>query len=142
LDCEHLLTDCSQLATRNSQLVKNILIVGAGGFLGAVARYGVNLAVGAFWGREFPLATMLINISGSFILGLLATLAAERLEIDQNWRLFVATGFVGAYTTFSTFEYETHRLAETGALSLAALNVLLSVIAGLLAVHLGVMLAR
>jgi CrcB protein len=122
--------------------MRNFLIVGVGGFLGAVARYGVALAVALFWTREFPLATFLINVTGSFVLGLFATLAAERLQLDPRWRLFVATGFVGAYTTFSTFEYETQRLAEAGAAWWGLLNVVASVAVGYAAVQLGVWLAR
>jgi CrcB protein len=122
--------------------MRNFLVVGAGGFLGAMARYGVNLVVARFWTIDFPLATLLINVSGSFILGLFSTLAAERLEIDPRLRLFVATGFVGAYTTFSTFEYETQRLAEAGALWWGFVNVVTSVAVGFAAVQLGVWLAR
>ena len=118
------------------------LIVALGGAAGAIARYGVSLAVAAFWRREFPLATFLINISGCFILGYFSTLAAERMAIDPLWRLLIATGFVGAYTTFSTFEYETQRLAETGAMLWAAANVVASVAVGFAAVQLGVILAR
>ena len=123
-------------------MLKNLLVVGAGGFLGAVARYGVGLAVARFWTTEFPLGTFLVNVSGSFILGLFTTLATERLAVDPAWRLLVATGFVGAYTTFSTFEYETHRLLEVGATTWAAVNVLASVVVGFLAVRLGVLIAR
>src|SRR5438477_11136986 len=118
-------------------MLSRFLTVGAGGFLGAVARYAVTLLVARFWSRDFPLAPLLTNVSGSFILGLFATLAAERLSWDPAWRLFVATGFVGAYTTFSTFEYETERLTQTGAGGWAAVNVLVSVIAGFTAVRLG-----
>jgi len=122
--------------------VSRFLVVAAGGAAGAVARYGVTLAVGIFWRRDFPLATFLINVSGSFILGFFATLAAERAAIDPLWRLLVATGFVGAYTTFSTFEYETERLTESGALTWGIVNILTSVLAGFIAVRLGVILAR
>lgn len=118
------------------------VIVAIGGAAGAVTRYLVTLGVALFWRGEFPLATLLINISGSFILGAFATYAAEKSMIDPAWRLLIATGFVGAYTTFSTFEYETQRLTESGALTWGALNVLTSVIAGYLAVQAGVMLAR
>jgi len=118
------------------------LVVAFGGALGAVTRFAVNLAVASWWKSDFPLATLLINVSGSFILGFFSTLAAERLPMDPLWRLFVATGFVGAYTTFSTFEYETQRLTESGALSWAVLNIIASVIAGFLAVRAGVALAR
>ncbi len=117
-------------------------VVALGGALGAVARYAVSLLIARFWSFDFPLATFLINVTGSFILGFFATLAAERTALDPLWRLFVATGFVGAYTTFSTFEYETQRLTESGALALAVANVAGSVLAGFIAVQLGVMLAR
>jgi CrcB protein len=123
-------------------MIARYLIVGMGGFCGAIARYAVGVWCDAFWRRDFPLATFLVNVSGCFILGFFLTLAAERLPFDPRWRLFVATGFVGAYTTFSTFEYETQRLTTTGALGWAVVNVLTSVIAGYLAVKLGVALAR
>jgi fluoride exporter len=122
--------------------VTRFLIVAAGGAAGAVARYGVTLFVATFWKRDFPLATLLINVSGSFILGFFATMAAERTAIDPLWRLLIATGFVGAYTTFSTFEYETERLAASGALVWGIINILTSVIAGFIAVRLGVVVAR
>jgi CrcB protein len=117
-------------------------MVGVGGFLGAITRYAVSLGVARFWSGDFPLATFLINMSGCFVLGFFASLTAERLALDPAWRLLVATGFVGAYTTFSTFEYETHRLVETGAVLWAALNVGASVVVGFLAVRLGAALAR
>ena len=118
------------------------LVVGIGGALGAVARYGVALIVARFWSREFPLATLIINVSGSFVLGFFATFAAERSAIDPLWRLMIATGFVGAYTTFSTFEYETQRLVHAGSTWWAAANVIMSVAAGFAAVQLGMLLAR
>jgi CrcB protein len=118
------------------------VIVAAGGAAGAMARYAVALLVALFWKRELPLATLLINVSGSFVLGFFATFAAERTMIDPAWRLLVATGFIGAFTTFSTFEYETQRLAESGAMTWAIVNVVMSVVAGFLAVQLGVVLAR
>lgn len=120
--------------------MRGALLVGCGGFAGSIARYGVNLLVARFWTPNFPLATLLVNVSGSFVLGFFATYAAGR-TLDPAWRLLVSTGFVGAYTTFSTFEYETERLAETGALGWALVNVLTSVGAGYLAVRLGVILA-
>jgi CrcB protein len=118
------------------------LVVGTGGFLGAIARYAVGVYFDTFWRRDFPMATFVINVSGCFILGLFLTLATERLAVDPRLRLFVATGFVGAYTTFSTFEYETQRLTTSGALGWAIVNVLTSVLAGFAAVQLGVFLGR
>ncbi len=118
------------------------LVVGLGGFVGAIARYAIGVWVETFWRREFPLATFLINITGCFIIGFFLTLAAVRVPMDPHLRLLIATGFVGAYTTFSTFEYETTRLTETGAFGWAALNVIASVVVGFLAVKLGVVWAR
>ena len=122
--------------------MRGVLAVGCGGFLGALTRYGVSLTVARFWTRDFPLATLLINVTGSFILGFFSTWATGRVSLDPAWRLLVATGFVGAFTTFSTFEYETQRLTEAGAAGWALVNVLSSVAAGFLAVRLGVSLAR
>ena len=127
-----------------------IVLVAVGSALGGLTRWGVSLLVPDVLRRlglpglstAFPWATFLINVSGSFILGFFATLAAERAAIDPLWRLLVATGFVGAYTTFSTFEYETERLTESGALTWGIVNILTSVLAGFIAVRLGVILAR
>lgn len=123
-------------------MMKDLLFVGAGGFVGAIARHAVGLLVARYWAGDLPLATILINISGSFVLGLFATVAAERTSIDPALRLLIATGFVGAYTTFSTFEYETQRLVANGSIWLGLTNVLVSVIAGYVAVQLGVVLAK
>ena len=122
--------------------MRNLLIVGFGCFLGAVARYGVNVAMARLWAAPFPLGTFLINVSGSFALGLVASAAAERLGLGPSWRLLLGTGVLGAYTTFSTFELETNRLVETGALAWAAANVVASVGMGFLAVRLGAMVGR
>ena len=119
-----------------------VAVVAVGGALGAITRYGVSVLVARFWTGDFPLATFLINVSGSFILGFFATFAAEKSTLDPMWRLLVATGFVGAYTTFSTFEYETQALNEAGATAVAVANILASVVDGFVAVQLGVMMAR
>ena len=122
--------------------MSRFLAVAIGGALGAMSRYAVALLVANFWTRDFPLATLLINVSGSFVLGLFSTFAAERSALDPLWRLLIATGFVGAYTTFSTFEYETQRLTESGAAWWGLINIVTSVVAGFVAVQLGVYLAR
>lgn len=118
------------------------LIVGAGGFLGAIARYLVGGWVQQRWGASFPYGTLVINVSGSFVLGLFATLAL-RFGWNDEWRLLIAIGLIGAYTTFSTFEYETLRLiAEGRQYGAALLNVFGSVVAGFGAACLGVVAAR
>jgi len=123
-------------------MIARCLVVGAGGFLGAIARYAVGVWIESFWRRDFPLATFLVNVSGCFILGFFLAMATERMSISPMMRLLVATGFVGAYTTFSTFEYETQRLTTTGAFGWALVNVLASVAVGFLAVRLGVQLGK
>lgn len=120
----------------------NYLAVAAGGALGACLRYYIG---GTVFGRAltpFPLATFVINVTGSFVIGFFLTLATERMNVSPHLRLAIAVGFVGAYTTFSTFEYETIRLIEEGRLIHAALNVILSVTVGFVAVWGGVALAR
>ena len=123
-------------------MIARCLVVGAGGLLGAIARYAVGVWIESFWRRDFPLATFLVNVSGCFILGFFLAIATERMNISPMMRLLVATGFVGAYTTFSTFEYETQRLTTTGAFGWALVNVLASVAIGFLAIRLGVQLGR
>src|SRR5215813_772956 len=104
--------------------VVKYLVIGLGGFLGANARYLVGGWAQQKWGPSFPYGTFIINVSGSFILGLFATLAVRYAWNDQ-WRLLIAIGFVGAYTTFSTFEYETIQLiAEGRCYQAAAINLL------------------
>jgi CrcB protein len=119
----------------------NCLVVGMGGFIGANIRYFLGRWAAQKWGTDFPYGTFVINVSGSFILGLFATLAA-RLAWNDAWRLLVAIGFVGAFTTFSTFEYETFELIRQNNLARAGVNVLGSVLVGFLAVYLGVVVAR
>jgi CrcB protein len=120
----------------------NIFIIGIGGFLGAISRYGVALWIGQRWGRTFPLGTFLINISGSFLIGLLMSLFTERFMVNPQWRLMLVVGFLGAYTTFSTFEYETGALMKDGEWLIAMLNVVLSVIVGFIALKLGEVIAK
>jgi CrcB protein len=118
------------------------LIVGSGGFLGAIARYLLGGWVQDKYGPSFPYGTFIINVTGSFILGLFATLSL-RYAWNEQWRLLVAIGFVGAYTTFSTFEYETIQLIAEGArYKAAAINLAGSVIVGFFAAYLGVVIAR
>jgi|MudIll2142460700_1097286.scaffolds.fasta_scaffold208744_2 CrcB protein len=123
-------------------MLSNYLIIGLGGFLGAVARYTVALWVGQKWGRTFPLGTFVVNISGSFLISLLMSLFTERFMVSPQVRLFLVVGFIGAYTTFSTFEYETGNLLKDGEWSIALANVILSVIAGFVALKLGELIAR
>jgi CrcB protein len=120
----------------------NYLFIGAGGFVGAIARYIVAVWIGQRWGRSFPLGTFIINVSGSFFIGLLMTLMTERFMENPQWRLMLVVGFLGAYTTFSTFEYETGALLKDGEWLFASLNVIMSVFVGFIALKLGEVIAK
>lgn len=123
-------------------MMANIIFIGIGGFLGAISRYGVALWIGQRWGRSFPLGTFVINVSGSFLIGLLMSLFTERFMVNPQWRLLLVVGFLGAYTTFSTFEYETGTLLKDSEWLIAGLNVVLSVFAGFVALKLGEVIAK
>ena len=112
--------------------MKEALWVGLGGFVGANARYFLGLWVATRFGTTFPYGTFVINITGSFILGLIMG-TLEGHVLSPVVRLSAAIGFVGAYTTFSTWTYETVRLIENGSVLLGTVNVVGSVLAGLLA---------
>jgi len=115
--------------------------VGIGGFLGAVARYALGSYIGGRYGVRFPLGTFVINVSGSFLLGLILTLLT-RTTASAYWRYLIPIGFIGAYTTFSTFEYETLRAIQDGQLMTGLLNVALSLFVGFIAVWVGVEVGR
>ena|ERR1035437_2254078 len=117
-------------------------MVGIGGFLGSIARFWVGIYIGNRLGMRFPYGTVVINISGSFLIGLIVTLIAQRTHWNANWSYLIPIGFIGAYTTFSTFELETFRSFREGEVLLAFLNVTLSVVLGFVAVWLGVVTGR
>jgi CrcB protein len=116
--------------------------IAVAGALGALARYGLEGFVGDRAGGGFPWGTFVVNVSGSFALGLAFTLLTERWHVDPSLRSALTIGFLGAYTTFSTLSFESYRLLEDGAVGLAAANLLGSCAAGLGAVYLGVVAGR
>ena len=117
------------------------LAVGVAGFIGAIARVAVGSAVGRLK-ITFPLGTLVINVSGSLFLGWFYAYVTDRHPVSATTRLAIGAGFVGAYTTFSTFMYESDQLARDGAWLEAASNIVGSLILGLLAVRLGMIVAR
>ncbi|HTP35370.1 MAG TPA: fluoride efflux transporter CrcB [Candidatus Acidoferrales bacterium] len=116
-----------------------LVVVGGGG--GALARYVAASAIMRRFGGKFPLGTLAINVSGSFLIGFLMSMLTERLHADANWRLLLVVGFLGGYTTFSSFAWETYTTVREGGRWRGALNVVSSVILGYGAVWLGAMLA-
>jgi CrcB protein len=122
--------------------MRTIVAIGIAGAVGALARYGLEGAVARRLPTSFPWGTFVVNVSGTFVLGFLLTLMTEQLTTAAWLRSALTIGFLGAYTTFSTLQYETYRLLEDGALGLAAANVLGSAAAGLVAVYVGVVAGR
>ncbi len=116
------------------------LVVLAGAGLGGVARYVAGTWVMAKYGGRFPLGTFVINVTGSFLTGVLMTLLTERLNPHPNWRLFLVVGILGGYTTFSSFEYEAYQAVRDGARWMGMLYVTGSVLIGYLGVWLGALL--
>ena len=116
--------------------------IAIGGTLGCWARYAQTNLVQAALGRDFPFATMSINVLGSFLMGFLFILTLERLMIPPSVRVGVLTGVLGGYTTFSTFEMETLLLAENGEFFKAALYVIVSMVIGFAAAFGGAYIAR
>lgn len=123
--------------------MRTVIAVGVAGSVGAVARYGIEGFVGQRTGGSFPWGTFVVNISGSFLVGLMFALLIEGRVIMAPWLRTAATiGLVGAYTTFSTLSLETFRLIEDGAYLTAGMNMLGSLAVGLVAVYLGVVVGR
>lgn len=117
-------------------------LVAVGSAIGGCARYGLGGWVSARTGGAFPWGTLVVNVTGCFVLGLFLTAAVDRLVLDPRWRLLVAVGFCGGYTTFSALAYETSKLLDARSIALAALNVAASFVAGILAVRIGSALAE
>ncbi len=121
--------------------MKQALLIGLGGFLGANARYWIGGWVEAYAAGTFPAATFVINVSGSLLLGLLMS-GFEVGIVSQPVRLALGVGFLGAYTTFSTFTHEALRLIESGHLATALWYTLSSVLAGIAACFAGLLIGR
>lgn len=122
--------------------MNQLLAIAAGGAVGAVMRFWVSTGVYGWLGRDFPYGTLAVNLIGSLLMGLLAVLLIERLSLAPEWRAVVLIGFLGSFTTFSTFSVETLGLIETGAYIKALLNAVLSVSLCLAAAWGGMIIGR
>lgn len=118
------------------------LLIGVGGFLGAISRFAVSSWAARLFGSQFPLGTFIVNVSGSFVLGVTLAVLDDRALLESSQRHFLVAGFLGAYTTFSTFSYESMQLFQHGSIPLGVLNVAGSVALGLLGVCCGLMLGK
>jgi CrcB protein len=112
-----------------------------GGAIGSLSRYLVGTAIMNRMGGRFPLGTVFINVTGSFLIGFIMTLLTERLNPHPNWRFLLVVGFLGGYTTFSSFEWETLGLVRDGGWWLGLVNAAGSVVLGYISVLLGAVIA-
>ncbi len=123
--------------------MQKYFLIAAGGALGSLTRYWVTSTVsGRLSGNRFPYGTFVVNMTACLIIGFSLTWLGRRAGVNPAWRFLIPIGFVGAYSTFSTLEWEAFTSLQTGAFVIAALYVSLSVLLGLLAVWIGVLLAR
>jgi CrcB protein len=122
--------------------MRQLIAIALGGSVGAITRFLVANGIYAWLGRSFPHGTLFVNVSGSFLMGFLAELMLQRFPLAVGYRAAILVGFLGAYTTFSTFALETLYLFEEGSLLKAGLNVFLSAVLCLVAVWVGLVLGR
>lgn len=123
-------------------MIERLLLLFLAGGAGTLARYGLQGFVQRYAGMSFPWATMAVNVSGSFLFGLLWNVASERNLLSMEARIIVLTGFLGAYTTFSTFMFDTTRLFDESQFLAGGLNVVGQVIIGLMATYAGMVAGR
>ena len=122
--------------------MERALLITLGGAIGTALRYFVSLIAARWFGSEFPYGTLIVNLSGAFIIGLVQELGAETLLIPDNTRLFLTTGMMGGLTTYSTFSYETVRLMEANAWSQAWINISVTTVICLSLCFLGMAVGR
>ena len=122
--------------------MQKYLLIAAGGALGSIARYWVGSTIGSRMGTRFPYGTFVINLTACIIIGFSLTYLGKRVELNPAWRYLLPVGFIGAYSTFSTYEWETLSTLRSGAFAMAALYAVGSLILGLAATWLGAVLAE
>jgi CrcB protein len=121
--------------------LQKYLLIALGGALGSIARYWVGSTIGSRMGSRFPYGTFVINMTACIIIGFSVTWLSKRVELSPAWRYLIPVGFIGAYSTFSTFEWETLFTLRSGAFAIAALYAIGSLVLGLAAVWCGAQLA-
>lgn len=123
-------------------MLKTLLLIAAGGAIGAVMRFLTQVTVYEIAGRGFPYGTLTVNVLGSFLMGLLSIFLVEKFNLSAEWHLAILVGVLGSFTTFSTFSIETLVLFEQGDLFKAMSNILLSIILCIGSVWIGAYLAK
>ena len=122
--------------------MQQLLAIAGGGAIGAIFRFGMSNSVYRLLGRDFPYGTMLVNLLGSLLMGFFFVVLVERMAVSAEWRSGVLVGLLGAFTTFSTFSFETLALFDAGAPFKALVNILASVVLCITATWLGMSLGR
>ena len=122
--------------------MQRYFFIAVGGALGSIARYWLGSTISGRLGTKFPYGTFVINMSACVIIGFVLTFLGKRADLNPAWRFLIPVGFMGAYSTFSTYEWETLSTLRTGAFALAALYALISLFVGLAAVWCGSMVAE
>ena len=118
------------------------MMVALGGALGSVLRFWVDSHISNRFPTRFPSGTFVINCTASFLIGFIVTVLSAKTDLSPNWRYLIPIGFIGGYSTFSTFEYETFRVFQQGEYLISGMNVALSVVVGFISVWLGVITGR
>lgn len=119
-----------------------LVLIAAGGAIGALLRFWMSSGVHALFGRSFPYGTLTVNVCGSLLMGLFYIIMLERTQLGPEWRAGLLVGLLGAFTTFSTFSIETMNLVEAGELGKAGLNAVLSVVLCVGGCWLGMLMGR
>jgi CrcB protein len=122
--------------------MRELLIAGLGGFIGSALRYWTSILSYRFFGQDFPYGTLIVNITGCFLIGLLMTVFEQRFIVNPNLRIFLTIGILGGFTTFSTFSYETIALLREGSYLFGFENIILSLIGCLIATTAGILIGR
>lgn len=115
-------------------MIRNLLLVGLGGGIGSIARYALSLLMNS---KLFPYASLLVNVIGSFIIGVVFAMSIKETGLSNNWKLFLATGICGGFTTFSAFSLENMGLLQSGRIGIALTYIIASIVLGIAATFLG-----
>jgi CrcB protein len=123
-------------------MIKTLMFIAGGGAVGALSRYGASLGIYSLFGRGFPYGTLFVNVAGSFLMGILSIMLLQRFNLGPEWRAAILVGFLGSFTTFSTFSIETLNLLEQGDINRAFWNISISLVLCIAAVWFGVNIGR
>lgn len=122
--------------------MQKYMFIAVGGALGSIARYWVASTIGGRLGTRFPYGTLVVNITACFAIGFALAFLSRRIEVSSAWRFLIPVGFIGAYSTFSTYEWETLSSMRSGAIALATIYAVGSLLLGLAAVWCGALIAE